>query len=162
MNTKGYSIQMRRQIRSLLKFLDDDHYAMYFFTNLENPVWVLPLYENGIFTKVPPPLEDPSNPGYFSMPIWHAGEYLKRMAAKFPEVVKDIALSLVTDNSRAISNECQALLRTPVNITAETVNEFGRWTETRFARSMMLTHELGIIMEYLAKGGQVEIRIESS
>jgi hypothetical protein len=147
-------------ISELVKYLEEEKYARYFFRELENPTWVLPLHENGFFSKVPPPLEDPNNPGYFGMPVWDAGEYLKQMGSSFPYVVKEVALSLVTDNSRAIRTMLEAVLNIPVNITAETVSEFRRWMETPFANFMMLAHELGIIMEYLAKGGQVEAALE--
>ena len=73
---KGLLSPTGEQINSLLEYLNHDEYAQYFFTNLENPIWVLPLYENGFFAKVPPPLADPNNSDYFSMPAWHAGEYL--------------------------------------------------------------------------------------
>jgi hypothetical protein len=153
---KGLQNINDEQLNTLLKYLENDSYATYFFNDLENPTWVLPLYEKGIFAKIPPPLEDPANPGYFSMPTWYPGEYLKRMADQFPEVVKDVALSLETDNSRAIRTMLEALVKIPANITAETVDEFRRWLETPFANFMMLSHELGIAMEYLAQGEQVE------
>lgn len=168
MSTKFYEIAGRldqikkretvdsAEIRELLKYLEEEKYARYFFLELDNPIWILPLHKNDIFSNVPPPLEDSNNPGYFSMPIWPAGEYLKRMADKFPYIVKDVALSLSTDNSRAIRTMLEALLKVPVNITAETVGEFKRWIETRFANFMMLSHEMGMIMEYLTKGGRVE------
>lgn len=143
------------EMSELLKYLEEEKFARYFFMNLENPAWVLPLYENGFFSKVPPPFEEPNNPGYFSMPIWHAGEYIKRMADKFPTIVKDVALSLETDNSRALRTMLEVLLKTPATVTAETVSMFRGWVETPFANFMMLSHELGIIMEYLAKNGQV-------
>lgn len=144
------------ELSELIKYLEEEKYARYFFMDLDNSAWVLSLHHNNFFTKVPPPLEDPNKPGYFSMPAWYAGEYLKRMADRFPNVVKEVALSLVTNNSRAIRTMLEALLRVPVNITAETVGVYKRWVETPFANFMMLSHELGIIMEYLTKGGQVK------
>ncbi|MBE0684043.1 MAG: hypothetical protein IH589_19245 [Anaerolineales bacterium] len=144
------------EISETIKYLEEEKFARYFFMDLENPAWVLPLHENKFFLKVPPPLEDPNNPGYFSMPTWYAGEYLKRMADKFPDIVRDIALSLETDNSRALRTILEVLLKVPVDITAEIVGKFQSWIETPFSNFMMLSRELGIIMEYLAKGGKVQ------
>src|SRR6266508_1380288 len=168
MNTKFYEAtdrldQLKKreaisqdEISETIEYLEEEKFARYFFMDLENPAWILPLHENKFFLKAPPPLEDPNNPGYFSMPVWYAGEYLKRMGDKFPNAVKDVALSLETQNSRAIRTILEALIRVPVNITAETVSKFKGWIETPFSNSMMLSHELGIIMEYLAKGGEVQ------
>lgn len=144
------------EISETIQYLEEEKFARYFFMDLENPAWVMPLHENKFFLKVPPPLEDPNNPGYLSMPTWHAGEYLKRMADKFPNIVRDIALSLETDNSRALRTMLEALLKVPVAITAEIVGKFQSWTETPYSNFMMLSHELGIIMEYLAKGGEIK------
>jgi len=142
------------QIKSLLAYLDHDEYAKYFFLDLENPAWVLHLHENGFFSKVPPPLEDSKNPGYFGMPAWLAGEYLKRKAVNFPEVIKDVALTFDTENSRAIRTMFEALLKIPANITAKTVGAFKGLLKTPFVNFMMLSHEMGLIMEYLAKGDE--------
>jgi hypothetical protein len=147
-------------INKLVQYLDKVEYAHYFFNNLENPSWVMPLYKLGLFYKVPPPLEDKTQPGYFSMPVWHEGEYLRRMADKFPDIVKEVALSLITDNSRAILTMFEALLRIPANFTVETVNQFKRWVDTPYANFMMLANELGIIMGYLAKEGHVDSALE--
>jgi hypothetical protein len=153
---KNINNPTKADMEELTQYIVGAEYTRYFFHDLNNPAWVKPLHNLGWFYKVPPPLEDKNQPGYFSMPFWHEGEYLNRMADKFPDIVKDVALSLGTDNSRAIRTMFEALLKIPVNITAETVSEFRRWVETPFANFMMLSHELGIVMEYLAKGGQVE------
>lgn len=146
----------KRELEEISQYLAGSEYVRYFFYDLDNPAWVRPLHALGLFNKVPPPLEDKNQPGYFSMPFWYEGEYLKRMADKFPDIVRDIALSLKTDNSRALRTMLETLLKVPVEITAEIVGEFKGWIETPFSNFMMLAHELGIIMEYLAKGGEVK------
>lgn len=157
---KNVNVPTKTDIDELTQYLIAPEYIRYFFHDLNNPEWVRPLHYLGWFYNAPPPIEDKSQPGYFSMPFWHEGEYLNRMADKFSDIVKDVALSLVTDNSRAIRTILEALLKIPVEITVETVGEFKRWVETPFASFMMLAHEMGIIMEYLAKGGQVEAALK--
>jgi hypothetical protein len=144
------------ELSELAKYLQEEKYARYFFTDLNNPAWILPLHENGFFSNIPAPIEDINNRGYFSMPHWHAGEYLKRMASRFPHIIKQVALSLETDNSSAIRTMLEALRNIPVDITAETVQQFRKWVETPFANFMTLSDELGTTAEYLANGGQVE------
>jgi hypothetical protein len=143
-------------LNELSTYLQEDKYAAYFFNDLDNPFWVIPLHKNGLILKIPPPLESPDNKGYFSMPIWFAGEYLKRMAGQFPEIVKNEALSLNTDNSRAIRTMLEALLKIPADVTAETVVVFNRWSESPYANFMVISHEMGLILEYLSKNNQVD------
>lgn len=146
----------QREIEEIAQYLAETEYIRYFFHDLDNPAWIQPLHSLGLLSKVPPPLEDKNQPGYFSMPFWYEGEYLKRMADKFPVIVREIALSLDTDNSRALRIMFEALLKVPVDMTAEVADKFRDWVETPFSNFMMLSHELGIIMEYLAKGGEVD------
>jgi hypothetical protein len=145
----------QNDIEEIKEYLAGNEYSRYFFHDLNNPSWIRPLYDLGMFNKVPLPLEDKNQSGYFSMPFWHEGEYLNRMADKFPDIVRDVALSLETDNSRAIRTMLEALRKVPASITTQVVEKFKRWTETPFANFMMLVHELGILMEYLAKGSEV-------
>ncbi len=153
---KQVSIPTQRDIEEITQYLVETEYVRYFFHDLDNPAWIRPLHSLGLLSKVPPPLEDKNQPGYFSMPLWYEGEYLKRMADKFPDIVRDIALSLETDNSRAIRTMFETLLKVPVGITADIVSRFTNWIETPFSNFMMLSHELGIVMEYLAKGDEVK------
>ena len=131
-----------------------ESYTRYFFQGLDNPAWVKLLHNQGYFYSAPQPQEDPNNPGYFSLPSWYAGEYLKSMANHHPEIVKDVALNLDTENARAIRTMLEAILKIPPEVAAQTVDIFEKWSKTRFGYSMMLAHEMGLVMEYLAKGGQ--------
>lgn len=142
------------------EWLREPEYAKYAFGKLDNPNWVELFHDIEVFRNPPAPHEDSNNPGYFSMPVWYAGEYLKRMAAQFPEIVKNVALNLETDNSRAIRTIIEAVLEIPPEIAAETVEALGRWAETPFVGFMMLSHELGVTMEHLAKGGQPKASLE--
>lgn len=144
----------QREIKEIAQYLVEMEYVRYFFHDLDNPAWIQPLHSIGLLSKVPPPLEDKNQPGYFSMPVWYEGEYLKRMADKFPDIVMDVASSLETDNSRALRTMLESLLKVPVNIAAEVTGKFQAWIETPFSNFMTLSHELGVIMEYLAKGGE--------
>jgi hypothetical protein len=101
----------QREIKEIAQYLVEMEYVRYFFHDLDNPAWIQPLHSLGLLSKVPPPLEDKNQPGYFSMPVWYEGEYLKRMADKFPDIVKDVASSLETDNSRALRTMLESLLK---------------------------------------------------
>jgi len=152
---KSVDTPTEMEIEEVSQYLIHSEYIRYFFHDLNNPSWIRPLHNLGLLSKVPPPLEDKNQPGYFSMPFWYEGEYLNRMADKFPDIVRDIGLSLETNNSRALRTILEALLKVSVDITAELVGKLTSWIETPFSNFMMLTHELGLIMEYLAKGGEI-------
>lgn len=144
------------EVAELSGLLTGVEYVRYFFHELENPGWVMPLHQNGNFNTAPPTQEDESSPGYFSMPTWHEGEFLNRVADQFPQVVKEVALGLVTENSRAIRTMLDALVKIPPEILAEAVEAFDRWLATPFVGFMSLAHEVGIIMERLARSNQVD------
>lgn len=158
---KNFESPDEKQVQSVINLINDVRYEKYFFDGLENSNWVIPLFQKGVFNKVPPPLEDQNNPGYFGMPVWHAGEYLKRMAEKYPNIVKEVAISLVTDNSRGIRTILEALIKIPANITAQTVSKFKVWVSTPFSNFMMISHDLGLVMEHLAKGNEIQSALET-
>ena len=147
----------KKDIHMVLEHLEDDSLRRYFFDDLDNPAWVSPLHNANFFiSHIPSPKEDSNNPGFFSFPMWFAGEYLNRLAAQFPNVVKDVARHIDTNNARAIRTMLEAIRKIPPEDTAQIVGVFGQWFKTPFAASMMLAHEMGLILEHLSKGGQVE------
>jgi hypothetical protein len=149
--TEGISEVIARFLQS-----EKESYAKYFFQGLDNPVWVELLHHQKYFHAAPPPEADPHNPGFFSLPDWYAGEYLKTMASSFPEIVVDVALNLHTENARAIQVMLKAIIKIPPELVTRTVGSIERWANTSFAGSMMLAHEMGLVLEYLAKGEQVD------
>jgi hypothetical protein len=152
---RGIPKPSQNEISELLQLTTRESTIRYFFHDLNNPDWVEPLYSISWFVNPPDPKPDDERTDLFTLPGWHQGEYLARMASYFPNIIREVAISLETDNARAIRTMLEAILRIPPEIAAETVPSFERWSRTPFARSMMLANEMGLIMEYLAKGGQI-------
>jgi len=144
----------------LLKLISDSKYADYFFKDLENESWIVPLNSAEYFSSIPGPVEDPNNPGYFGMPFWSAGEYLKIFASSNQIIARDVAMKLDTENTRAIRTMLEALLKISPSLVAETIPAMQRWVQSPFTSFMMLSHELGIIMRYLAKPGVIDASLE--
>ena len=92
------NIPLEDQVNSLIKLIDVEKFARYFFEGLGNPNWINPLYRNGFFLSPPQPVE--VRPGYFQLPGWPAGEYLARYANQYENIVADIVKSIKTDNWR--------------------------------------------------------------
>ena len=74
-------------------------FAMYFFSRLENPLWISSLSDSGIFSS-PPPTENVE--GGVRFPPWPASQYLARMAAHAPREVADILMRAKTENPAVV------------------------------------------------------------
>jgi hypothetical protein len=70
----------------------------YFFSKLNNPLWVLPLAERGFFNN--PPKVVPTGDGGVQIPFWPESQYLARIAREAPDDVVKVASAIRTDNPR--------------------------------------------------------------
>jgi len=82
----------------------------YFFNNINNPAWLLPLKEKGFFTEPTPAIRED---GYIQFPAWPESGYLVRIADKAQDEVLDILKALPTDidNERVMDDVVNALLK---------------------------------------------------
>jgi len=157
---KKSEVPSKTELDRLTELITGPEYTRYFFYDFDSPEWVKHLHKHGWFRNPPEPLEDEDQPGYFSMPLWHEGEYLFRMAEAFPEIVKEVAIVLRTDNSRAIRTMLKALLEIPPELVTETVPVFNEWMSTPFVSFMSLVKEVGEILEYLTKAEQIDAALQ--
>jgi len=146
--------------KELCKYLKFENYSKYVFQELRNPLWVELFQKIDFFSVVPDPIEDSENPGYFSFPRWWAGEYLAKLASQYPGIVRDVALDLETENSRAIKTMLDAILHIPPDLASQTVTSFERWSRTRFVHAMIIAYEMGHVMDYLSREGYFEAALE--
>ena len=61
----------------------------HFFDNLQNPAWIEPLREAGLFETPPGPIVDLAE-GTVGSPPWPQSKYLARMAQFSPEAVQEL------------------------------------------------------------------------
>lgn len=81
----------------------------HFFNGINNPDWLKPLKEHGLFAK---PVKEIRKDGYIRFPYWSAGQYLVRIADKAEDEVLEIVKSLPdTDNERVTTNVVEILLK---------------------------------------------------
>lgn len=84
----------------------------HFFNGINNPEWLKPLKEKGLFTK---PIKEIRKDGYIQFPYWSAGQYLVRVADKNQDDVLEIIKNLPdTDNERVMTNVAEMLLKIDV------------------------------------------------
>lgn len=102
-----------QQIETAIQRLRSPEFAAYFFSRLENPQWVEPLKERGLFTSPPPPTQVEG--GGVMFPHWPASQYLARMAKYAPTEVASIFANLETDNISVVGDMISASLAMPAN-----------------------------------------------
>jgi hypothetical protein len=137
------------QIEIILNLISEEKYARYFFSNLENPVWIVPLYNNGFFHNYPNPIE--VQPGSFHLPGWPAGEYLACFANKYEEIMIDLIKSIRTENWRVQEILVDALIKISPSAAAGLISSIDAWLNGRF--SDMLPNKLISLANHLCESG---------
>jgi hypothetical protein len=144
------------QIQIVFNLISEEKFARYFFLNLENPVWISPLFQMGYFHKTPYPIE--VQPGSFQLPGWPAGEYLARFANLYEEVVIDVIQSTRTENWRVQEILLDALIKISPSKSAEVIYVIDTWLSGRF--SDMLPIKLTTLTNHLYDAGLIETAIK--
>lgn len=81
----------------------------YFFSRLNNPLWIKPLIERGFF-KNPPGIRNLPN-GYFQYPNWPELKYLANVSNEVPDEIVEVILSLPkTENPRIYDDILEIIL----------------------------------------------------
>ena len=126
----------------------------YFFSQLQSPNWIRPLWDAGMFQTPPEPIREGQ---YISFPFWTESQYLARMASQEPETVLDIILQIPdTDNVRVHGDLADAALAMPAELAARWASKEAKWIETQEVLLALLPEKLGDLIEHIAKGGQVQ------
>lgn len=85
----------------------------FFFENLSDAVWLLPLENAGYFKE--PTRITPAGEGLVAFPVWWPMVFLRRVAAKEPEHVVEILLKIdATDNPRVLDGLLEIAAEVPV------------------------------------------------
>lgn len=104
-----------------LKFIKSDAERHHFYTKLENPEWIEPLCERGVFDHPPRTISLPG--GYVQFPFWPELQFLKNVASKSPERVVSTILKIPnTDNPRYFEDVIDILLNVRPDISLELKN----------------------------------------
>lgn len=119
-----------------------------FFRRLDNPSWVRPLLVAGFF-KHPPDLAPPDKEGRRRWEGWAEGEYLRRMADKVPEDVRDAIKSMPKSlaNPYAWNTAAEAAKAMPAEIAVSLVPIF---------RKVLAESVPGLVQETL---GQLAVKL---
>lgn len=116
---KSYNKPTSEQLDAALPLLGSPQHEAYFFEHLENPNWIRPLKERGVFTY--PPKAENVEGGGTRFPIWPQSKYLVRMAPHAPPEVASIFAEIETDNTSIIGDMLDAALAIPPSIAVSLV-----------------------------------------
>jgi len=112
----SFKTPTQAQIEAAVQRMRSPEFAAYFLSRLENPKWIAPLAENGLFASPPPAVR--TEEGGVGYPHWPASKYLARMAAETPVEVAEIFAGIRTDNAMVIGDMVDAAVAMPANVAA--------------------------------------------
>ena len=132
----------------------------FFFDNLTKPDWILPLHDKDLFSD---PFKPIRKNDFIKFPIWPQSRYLQRMANKDADTVLKVMLEIPeTDNVRIHEDFVKAACKMPVNLAAKVAEKEVKWIDKQNHLYFLLPRELGKLISYLAKGGEIEIALKLS
>jgi len=141
-----------------VKFLKDhipNNFAAfsYFFQDLDNPAWLVPLAQHNIFSYPPAPIINIEE-NTASHPLWPQSRYLLRMASISPDTVIQIVLDIETENSNVQSDLIDIACSLPAFHAVKLVPKFSGWFKKP---SYFFLHKISPLITHLANNGEVKV-----
>lgn len=145
------------QAEEVKRLIDSDVLERYFFDDLENPGWIPPFHQLGLFLEAPQRRE--VSPGQFQLPVWPAGRYLSRHGQHYPDIVLTVAGSLETDNPQAYAELLKALVKLDPAVSRAATPAILRWLAVPFSDQVLyeLKDYVGslIVGDHLQDAGRI-------
>lgn len=141
-----------RQLDSAIPLISSPQHEAHFFSQLENPHWIEPLRERGIFNH--PPRSEQVGSGGVRFPIWPPSQYLARMAAHLPDEVALIFAGMETDNLSIVGDMLQGALTMPASAASTLTPKISHAAEN----GTLWVHfkDACDLCVHLAKGGEAK------
>lgn len=147
-----------RQVARVNTLIGNALQRRHFFDNLQNPAWIEPLREAGLFEEPPDPIVDLAE-GTVGSPPWPQSKYLARMAPFSPEVVQGTALAVpAAENVQVHEDLADVALALPPQLAVRFVPKAREWLQSPYL--LHLPEKLGQLVAHLAQGGQSEAAVE--
>ncbi|MCD6092466.1 MAG: hypothetical protein J7J38_00405 [Candidatus Aenigmarchaeota archaeon] len=119
-----------KDIENLKELLRHPTYVRYFFSRLSFPDWLIPLKEQGFFSKPPSGIKEG---GYVIFPCWLLTKYLIKIAKNKPREVMEIIKEMEkTDNFRVYIDLIDCAIQMPSSIAKEIVPFIKDWVDTPY------------------------------
>lgn len=150
-STRSWKIPTSEEVARAVVLLGQPAQARYFFDRLNNPEWIQPLRELGVFRR-PPPAGPEDEKGRRSYPLWPPSRYLARMASARPHLVRAIINEMTDTNNGVIHEDIVfAALNMPPEVAASIVPVIVERVRPHFP---LLPAKLAELMVHVAAEGQ--------
>lgn len=147
-----------RQVARVNTLIGNALQRRHFFDNLQNPAWIEPLREAGLFEAPPGPIVDLAE-GTVGSPPWPQSKYLARMAPFSPEAVQAAVMAVpAAENVQVHEDMADVALALPPELAAKLVPKAREWMQSPYL--LHLPEKLGHLVARLAQGGQPEAAVE--
>src|SRR5713101_2542529 len=131
----------------------------YFFDRLDNPNWIIPLDQNGLFDH-PPDIQVDESGARWSAPPWAQSRYLARMAAVAPTEVLQILHKVGgSTNPLVRSDVVDALIAMPPSSAKALVKLVEEWCAEPY---FLLADKIRRLAARLAEGDETESSLRVS
>ncbi|MGQ0678124.1 MAG: thioredoxin domain-containing protein [Actinomycetota bacterium] len=146
------------QVKRVVGLIDNALRRRHFFDNLQNPAWIAPLRQAGLFAAAPAPILDYDEETVGSPP-WPQSRYLARMAQFSPQEVLEIVLELSDANNVQVHEDlADAALAMPPELSRQLVTKAAGWLDSPY--QLYLPEKLGKLAGRLAEGGHGDAAVE--
>jgi len=145
-----------KDIEKLEELLRHPTYVSYFFSKLDSPDWLMPLKEQGFFSKPPSGIKEGN---YIVFPNWPLTDYLTKIAKNKPkEVVEIIKEMEKTDNFRVHVDLIDCSIQMPSSVAKEIVPFIKEWIDTPYPT--LLPEKIGELAVKLIHEGENNTALE--
>ncbi len=139
-----------------LFFIKKEVDRQYFFSRLKNPLWLVPLKDNGFFSSPPDVRHLPD--GKVQFPYWPELFYLANIASEVPDAVVEILLSLPKTNNPSIYDGILGIALTLKG--KDSVKLLPKIKEYAESEMLFYSHDFPDLLEYWNAEGEVQKAIE--
>ena len=153
---KSWKPPTNEMIENVLSSVKKETDRKYFFSRLNNPLWVGPLRERGCFNS--PPGEKQLPDGYVQYPHWPELTYLVTIAGEATDQIIDIVLALPkTDNPRVYDDILTIALKLEGKESARLLPKLVEYTELE---NQFLAYRYPELLQHWASQGNTNEALE--
>lgn len=153
---KSWTPPINEMVEKVLSSVKKETDRQYFFSRLNNPLWVGPLRERGYFDSPPRVKQLPD--GYVQYPHWPELAYLVSIAGEVTDQIIDIVLALPkTDNPRVYDDILAIALKLEGQDSARLLPKLVEYTELE---NQFLAHRYPELLQHWTTQGNIDEALE--
>lgn len=153
---KSWTQPTNEMIEKVLSSVKKETDRQYFFSKLNNPLWIGPLHERGYFSNPPRVKQLPD--GYVQYPHWPELTYLVKVAEEATDQTIDIVLALPkTDNPRVYDDILAIALNLDGQASARLLPKLVEYAELE---NQFLAHRYPELLQHWAYQGNIDEALE--